>query len=217
MKFTSKPITIEAVQWTGDNAKEMAAWFKVHNKTAALKVWIRRQSATKAHWLYVSDNSDWGNDSTVTAALWVAANDSWLPIRNDEWIIVDEHGFYPCKDDVFQRKYGPEIEYINEDDVPADTDEAIPYFEEFVPELRTAFNRFVDRLIENARMETVDAVNKMEDGTAHEVTLTDEAGTTNHVHEDTDHDVTDLIRDAMDEARDEVKDSPIIQQAKGKK
>lgn len=40
-----------------------------------------------------------------TAKLWVAANDAWVNIEINEWILKDENGSYPCKPDTFERTY----------------------------------------------------------------------------------------------------------------
>jgi hypothetical protein len=37
--------------------------------------------------------------------IFVDANNQWLTIEKWEWVIRDEIGFYPCKNEVFQKKY----------------------------------------------------------------------------------------------------------------
>jgi hypothetical protein len=39
------------------------------------------------------------------AELWVEANKAWLPLEDGEWVIKDAIGFYPCKNEIFIRKY----------------------------------------------------------------------------------------------------------------
>lgn len=77
--YTSRPVSITAMQWTGENLDDIKAWVGDDNLD---------------HWA-----------SGVALTLWVEANTSWLPLEPGEWIVKDELGFYPCKDSIFQRKY----------------------------------------------------------------------------------------------------------------
>lgn len=75
--YRKRPVTIEALQWTGDNARDLAQWCGWCFNTSAL-----------GH-----------------ARIFVDANDVWLDIERSEWIAKDRHGFYPIKDDVFLETY----------------------------------------------------------------------------------------------------------------
>lgn len=77
--YTSRPVSITAIQWTGENLDDVKAWVGDDKLD---------------HWV-----------SGAALTLWVEANTTWLPLEAGEWIIKDELGFYPCKDSVFQRKY----------------------------------------------------------------------------------------------------------------
>jgi len=74
--YQSRPVRIEAMQWTGDNFDELFGWigYEIVRKPDGLR-------------------------------LFVAANDRWLPLTVGEWVAKDRHGFYPIKDDVFTEKY----------------------------------------------------------------------------------------------------------------
>lgn len=77
----------EAMQWKGDNLAEIQAWM---------------ECVSFFHKLDVEDRED---NPDATAELYVNANGVWLTLETGEWIIKDEKGFYPCKDDVFRKTY----------------------------------------------------------------------------------------------------------------
>jgi hypothetical protein len=83
-KFSTKPVEIEAIQWRGDNESEIWAWMSGDD---------------------VHGCSNFVTTMYGRGQLYVAANDAWLNLKIDEWIIRDGHGFYPCKPDVFSAKY----------------------------------------------------------------------------------------------------------------
>lgn len=84
-KYRKKPVVIEAMQWTGDNAADLAEW------------------TDDAFWpLGLEDRTD---DPEHTGCLYVAANSSHLGIPTGEWVIRDRAGFYPCRADVFADTY----------------------------------------------------------------------------------------------------------------
>ncbi|MFE2994106.1 hypothetical protein ACFXG4_03695 [Nocardia sp. NPDC059246] len=82
-RYRKRPIVIEAMQWTGDNADELAEW--------GARLW-------KA--------VDPDGDSTM---LYIDANRTSVPLDCGEWVIRDSKGFYPCKPDVFEQTYEREI------------------------------------------------------------------------------------------------------------
>jgi hypothetical protein len=76
--------TIEAVQWTGYNADELKAW---------------------TSGAFNPGNPDHNYEGIARPTLWVAANGGSLEIVLNEWVAKDSKGFYPIKDDVFQRAW----------------------------------------------------------------------------------------------------------------
>lgn len=44
-------------------------------------------------------------DKGATAALYVAANQTWLGLDQGEWVAKDSQGFYPIKAEVFTKTY----------------------------------------------------------------------------------------------------------------
>ena len=91
--YRSKPKLIEAMRWTGENNAEVMAWTGEH----------------------VSKDLPGYDDGTplnvfVPLAypepiLFVAANNAYIPVKPGEWILRDQLGFYPCKDEVFRKSY----------------------------------------------------------------------------------------------------------------
>jgi hypothetical protein len=78
--YRKKPVTIEAVQWTGANRDEMDAW--------------------------MADAFNWEAGFLASEPqIYVAANDAYLTIKPGDWVAKDRHGFYPIKDDVFRESY----------------------------------------------------------------------------------------------------------------
>lgn len=86
--YRNKPIEVQAIQWTGDNAAAVSAWTGSR--------------------FDVLDPEDRGDNPDHTAQLLVDANSVWLGIQTGEWIIKDRKGFYPCKADVFAETYEQE-------------------------------------------------------------------------------------------------------------
>jgi hypothetical protein len=84
-RFRKRPVEIEAMQWTANNAEAMLCWM-----------------GDKFATICPDDRTD---DPDATAQIWVAANGRWLPIVNGEWVARDSEGFYPIKDSVFGKSY----------------------------------------------------------------------------------------------------------------
>jgi len=77
--YASNPTTVRAMQYHEKEAAALAAWVGPSRLKYRPKIHLTQ--------------------------LWVAANESWLPLDEGEWVIQDELGFYPCKDVVFRKKY----------------------------------------------------------------------------------------------------------------
>lgn len=88
-RFRKRPVEVEAMQWTGDNAAAMRAFTGVH------------KTESGGEHLVFTTQSGYGE-------LFVAANGAWLPLEIGEWVLHDTRGFYPCKPDIFAETYGPD-------------------------------------------------------------------------------------------------------------
>ena len=91
--YMSKPRSIEAMQWTGENNAEVMQWTGDH---------VAKDLA----------GYDDGTELLVFVPLaypqpklFVAANNAYVPVAPGEWILRDKLGFYPCKDEVFRMNY----------------------------------------------------------------------------------------------------------------
>ena len=86
-EYRKKPIVIKAAQWTGDNILDLWEWVGAGSLMGPLPVGDALEPEGRA------------------AHLFVAANNSWLPLEVGEWIIQDSLGFYPCKAEMFATTY----------------------------------------------------------------------------------------------------------------
>ena len=87
MKFRKKPVTVEAMQWTGDNEAEIQTF------------------ASSAHFNAV-DLEDRVDDPDITAQVYDRLHSTWVGVKDGQWIIRGVQGeFYPCDADVFTETY----------------------------------------------------------------------------------------------------------------
>lgn len=84
-RYRKRPVEIEALQWTGDNAKELQDW-------------------TEGAFYPISYENRPANPN-ANAGLFIAANCMHLHIETGEWVLKDQKGFYPCKPDIFAKTY----------------------------------------------------------------------------------------------------------------
>lgn len=109
MKYTSLPVEIEAVQFTGENWNEMHE-FTGHRILEGLTESDGRQAYADIFneiGTYLSDVVTVAvrDDLPAAAELWVEANQCHLPLVVGEWVAKDSLGFYPIKNEVFIKKY----------------------------------------------------------------------------------------------------------------
>jgi hypothetical protein len=90
MKYKSKPVEIDAVQWTGGNIEEITDF-------------VGRDL------LEITEITE--NGSGVIARvlqIWDDLQHTWVNANIDDYIIKGTEGeFYPCAESVFERKYEP--------------------------------------------------------------------------------------------------------------
>lgn len=97
-KFRRRPGDIEAHQFDGRNWAEMMA-FVGNRKTQDGKEVPGFLPIGTLFAVFA------GRTPNERAELWVEANQTTVPIEIGEWVLQDEKGFYPCKDDIFQKLY----------------------------------------------------------------------------------------------------------------
>jgi hypothetical protein len=87
--FKKKPVIIEAIQWTGENLKEIIDFTGLH-PSAQKWSWEQYELVVKEEGLKIF---------TLEGAMMATIND---------WIIKGVKGeFYPCKPDIFEATYSP--------------------------------------------------------------------------------------------------------------
>lgn len=105
--YRKKPVTIEAVQWTGNNVEELYGW-AVRVAEGPINAIVECFRTFDDDGIYDAIREDKLYALVTkgcTAALWVDANSEWLGIVIGEWVAKDRHGFYPIKDDMFRESY----------------------------------------------------------------------------------------------------------------
>lgn len=94
MKFTKKPVTIEAVQWTGDNLAQIIAFTD------------GRPPDTKHD--FAAMKWDEYCDLVARDGLKIFTLEGKMSANVGDWIIKGVKGeHYPCKPDIFEMTYGP--------------------------------------------------------------------------------------------------------------
>lgn len=88
MRYRSKPVEIEAIQFTGDNATELYDF-----------------SEGKFHVLDKEDREEC-DDPEATAEIFDELHSTWVLVYDTNWIIRGTKGeYYPCNNEVFLEKY----------------------------------------------------------------------------------------------------------------
>lgn len=103
MRFVKNPVEFEAVQWNGQNLKELREFCGTRKDDDGYDHQVFNPIGT-----YLLPDDE-GFEPSQRGELWVAANKSVLPIDLGEWVVKDDLGFYPCKDEIM-RKNNTEID-----------------------------------------------------------------------------------------------------------
>lgn len=86
--FRREPTEILAIQYTGENAEAVEDFVGL--------VYAPERADHDHPAFFVRTDPSRGADFKE-ANLFVAANNSWLPIAEGEWVAKDQFGFYPIK------------------------------------------------------------------------------------------------------------------------
>lgn len=90
-KFTKKPVTISAIQWTGNNLREVVTFMDGAPSTNS-------PSAQRAWWEY--------EDHVKRDGLKINTLEGQMSASIGDWIIKGVRGeHYPCKPDIFDATY----------------------------------------------------------------------------------------------------------------
>ena len=86
-RFTKKPVTIEAIQWTGKNLREVITFIDSHPDTWEAYADLVARDGLKIYTL-----------------------EGEMLANVGDWIIRGVKGeYYPCKPDIFEATYSPEV------------------------------------------------------------------------------------------------------------
>jgi len=84
--FRKKPITIAAVQWTGDNVAELVEFTRLKFETI--------------------NPLDRAEKPDVTAQVYDELHSTWVGVKTGQWVLRGVRGeFYPCDADVLAETY----------------------------------------------------------------------------------------------------------------
>ncbi len=85
MRWRKRPVEVDAVRWTGDNAAELIAF-------------------TGTNFEPLDEPVD--EDPEATAQVFDRLHSTWILVHTGDWIIRDVRGeVYPCRTDVFEATY----------------------------------------------------------------------------------------------------------------
>lgn len=114
MKFRKRPVEVEAIQWTGRNAREVKRWIndqcarhrlRTLNEFVALFITRRDHNVSNTLWLNIADD-DWSDD--ITAAVYDYLHETYVGVKDGQWIICGIEGeFSPHDADLFKIAYDP--------------------------------------------------------------------------------------------------------------
>ena len=116
MKFTSNPITIDAIQFTGDNNAEVIEFVRNNGgNNAVVGDFFRDQGGfSKREWELKMEYN--GFPSDVIAVVYDYLHNTWVGVKIGQWIIKGTKGeFYPCDHDVFVEKYNHAKDQVESD------------------------------------------------------------------------------------------------------
>ncbi len=100
MKYRTKPFEIEAIQFDGNNFKEIQAWSGFHD--------ARHDEHTKIMNFNPIGTFSMSNDPEFKAEIWDYLHETWVLVKAGNYIIKGMKGeFYPCDAEVFESKYEP--------------------------------------------------------------------------------------------------------------
>lgn len=91
-RYMKRPVVVEAIQWTGDNLREVIE-FTGRHESAKDWSWEQFESVVRGEGLRIFTLEDGGDVAKHFASV-------------GDWIIKGVKGeFYPCKPDIFEMTY----------------------------------------------------------------------------------------------------------------
>lgn len=104
MKFKSRPVEIEAIQFTMDYIQEVQAFCGFHQDASGVYSVQTFGLITNPDALVV----DSYGVVDIVAEVWDKLHNTWVGVKEGQWIIKGFKGeFYPCDPEIFDAKYEP--------------------------------------------------------------------------------------------------------------
>lgn len=101
-RFKTKPVEVEAIQFTGDNFDVIRRWTGHHIAKSGDKWAIPNFCPIGTYVLETPEMIAEG----IKAEVWDKLHYSWIGVKPGQWIVRGAKGeFYPCDDETFHWKY----------------------------------------------------------------------------------------------------------------
>jgi hypothetical protein len=97
-QYTKLPVTVRAIQWTGDNTQDVQVFTASDIPAGA----VYEGDATPGE---LSGFDTFGHLGRLRGRIWVRANACWVDVRPGSWIVRDASGYYPCLPELFEETY----------------------------------------------------------------------------------------------------------------
>lgn len=96
-RFITKPFSIEAVQFTGDNVSEIDEFISPLEPTEVPEYFV----VPTCKFTKIGEDPE-----GFTAAVYDDLHDTWVKVKPGQWIIRGQKGeYYPCDPEIFEAKY----------------------------------------------------------------------------------------------------------------
>ena len=91
---------LDSIQWTGKNTPQIKAWMvsvlhRDGQPVPDIALFVKRRSSGMSKTLFTNLLDDPAPE--ITAAMWTAANSTYVGLVNGDWIAKDMQGFFPTK------------------------------------------------------------------------------------------------------------------------
>lgn len=120
MRYVKKPVVIEAIQWTGDNLKEVFDFLYFHKSALRVCTWEEYEDLVKKEGLKIF---------TLEGTMMASVGDFIIKGVNGE--------VYPCKPDIFEKTYSvhqPKRKPLPDGTLPLTEEELKEFNELFYPD-----------------------------------------------------------------------------------
>jgi hypothetical protein len=101
-RFRTKPVEIKAIQWTGDNLKDVQDFVGSRKVDENWTIINFQLAGTYGLWIH----DDGSAMREITGEVFDTLHHSWIGVKTGQWIVRGVKGeVYPCDDETFHWKY----------------------------------------------------------------------------------------------------------------